>query len=115
MPRSSTSSPPGPGSSSPPSSASPCTGPWRAPSGSSSDGQLTPGIRRVTTHGRQNGKGRAGMRKWVVGLLVVAAVSAAGTATRAQATPQLTKVTLQLKWVPQEQFAGYDAAPDLRY
>jgi NitT/TauT family transport system substrate-binding protein len=55
------------------------------------------------------------MRKWVVGLLVVAAVAAAGTATRAQATPQLTKVTLQLKWVPQAQFAGYYAALDLGY
>src|SRR2546421_283826 len=55
------------------------------------------------------------MRKWVVGLLVVAAVAAAGTATRAQAKPQLTKVTLQLKWVPQAQFAGYHAALDLGY
>ena len=55
------------------------------------------------------------MRKWVVGLLVVAAAVAAGTATRAQATPQLTKVTLQLKWVPQAQFAGYYAALDLGY
>src|SRR5947199_303717 len=55
------------------------------------------------------------MRKWVVGLLVVAAAVAAGTATRAQASPQLTKVTLQLKWVPQAQFAGYYAALDLGY
>src|SRR5690348_15439713 len=55
------------------------------------------------------------MRKWVVGLLVVAAAVAAGTATRAQATPQLTKVTLQLTWVPQAQFAGYYAALDLGY
>jgi len=55
------------------------------------------------------------MRKWVVGLLVVAAAVAAGTATRASAAPQLTKVTLQLKWVPQAQFAGYYAALDLGY
>src|SRR2546421_412968 len=55
------------------------------------------------------------MRKWVVGLLVVAAAVAAGTATRAQASPQLTKVTLQLKWVPQAQVTGYYAALDLGY
>jgi NitT/TauT family transport system substrate-binding protein len=55
------------------------------------------------------------MRKWVVGLLIVAATVAAGTATRASAAPQLTKVTLQLKWVPQAQFAGYYAAQDLGY
>ncbi|MFL5913927.1 MAG: ABC transporter substrate-binding protein [Gaiellaceae bacterium] len=55
------------------------------------------------------------MRKWVVGLLVVAAAVTVGTATRAQAAPQLTKVTLQLKWVPQAQFAGYYAAQDLGY
>src|SRR5438477_5420979 len=53
------------------------------------------------------------MRKWVVGALVAAAVAAvAGTAS---AAPKLTKVTLQLKWVPQAQFAGYYAAQDLGY
>ena len=53
------------------------------------------------------------MRKWVVGLLAVAVAAAvAGTAS---AKPQLTKVTLQLKWVPQAQFAGYYAALDLGY
>src|SRR5579859_2158699 len=53
------------------------------------------------------------MRKWVVGLLVTAVAAAvAGTAS---ARPQLTKVTLQLKWVPQAQFAGYYAALDLGY
>jgi len=53
------------------------------------------------------------MRKWVVGALVAACVAAvAGTAS---AAPQLTKVTLQLKWVPQAQFAGYYAAEDLGY
>jgi NitT/TauT family transport system substrate-binding protein len=53
------------------------------------------------------------MRKWVVGALLVAAVAAsaaAGTSTRASAAPKLTKITLQLKWVPQAQFAGYYAA-----
>src|SRR5579864_8922354 len=53
------------------------------------------------------------MRKWVVGALVAACVAAvAGTAS---AAPKLTKVTLQLKWVPQAQFAGYYAALDLGY
>ena len=52
-------------------------------------------------------------------LLVLAAVAAvAGSARRASAAPQgakLTKVTLQLKWVPQAQFAGYYAASLLGY
>src|SRR5438105_3635068 len=58
------------------------------------------------------------MRKWVVGSLLVAAVITAavvGTATRASAAPRLTKITVQLKWVPQAQFAGYYAAADLGY
>ncbi|MDE3024340.1 MAG: ABC transporter substrate-binding protein [Acidobacteriota bacterium] len=53
------------------------------------------------------------MRKWVVGALVAAAVAA--MASTASAKPALTKVTLQLKWVPQAQFAGYYAAQDLGY
>src|SRR2546423_11573967 len=55
-------------------------------------------------------------RYWVGGIaaLVVAAaaafaVAAAGSAKHAQST-KLTKVTLQLKWVTQAQFAGYYAA-----
>src|SRR4030081_2944887 len=52
----------------------------------------------------------------VVGALIVLAVCAAlvaGTASKASASPRsakLTKITLQLKWVPQAQFAGYYAA-----
>ena len=47
----------------------------------------------------------------VVALVVVAAaVTAALGMSRAQAAPKLTKVTLQLKWVTQSQFAGYYAA-----
>ncbi|MCW2975985.1 MAG: transporter substrate-binding protein [Actinomycetia bacterium] len=52
----------------------------------------------------------------VVGALIVLAVCAAvvaGTASKASASPsaaKLTKITLQLKWVPQAQFAGYYAA-----
>jgi len=53
------------------------------------------------------------MRKWVVGLLALAAVTVA--AGSASAAPQLTKLTIQLKWVPQAQFAGYYAALDLGY
>ena len=55
------------------------------------------------------------MRKWVVGLVVAAAAVAAATTAGAGAAPSLTKVTLQLKWVPQAQFAGYYAAQDLGY
>ncbi|HXR11636.1 MAG TPA: ABC transporter substrate-binding protein [Gaiellaceae bacterium] len=53
------------------------------------------------------------MRKWVVGVMLAVAVAAAavaGTSSRASAAPKLTKITLQLKWVPQAQFAGYYAA-----
>jgi NitT/TauT family transport system substrate-binding protein len=52
-----------------------------------------------------------GRKTWVVGLLAVVAVAALGST--AQAAPQakkLDKVTLQLKWVTQSQFAGYYAA-----
>jgi NitT/TauT family transport system substrate-binding protein len=42
--------------------------------------------------------------------VVAAAVTAALGMSRAQAAPKLTKVTLQLKWVTQSQFAGYYAA-----
>jgi len=54
------------------------------------------------------------MRKgWTIAALLAAATAAAvvaGVATRASAAPRLTNVTLQLKWVPQAQFAGYYAA-----
>src|SRR5438874_6507351 len=43
-------------------------------------------------------------------LLVAVAAAAAPGISRAQAAPKLTKVTLQLKWVTQAQFAGYYAA-----
>lgn len=61
------------------------------------------------------------MRKRVtVASLLVAAVVvavAAGSASTASASRSaaMTKVTLQLKWVPQAQFAGYYAAQDLGY
>jgi NitT/TauT family transport system substrate-binding protein len=43
-------------------------------------------------------------------LVVAVAAAAALGISRAQAAPKLTKVTLQLKWVTQAQFAGYYAA-----
>src|SRR3982751_4171706 len=52
-----------------------------------------------------------GRKTWVVALLAVAVAAAFGS--RGQAAPQakkLDKVTLQLKWVTQSQFAGYYAA-----
>jgi NitT/TauT family transport system substrate-binding protein len=61
------------------------------------------------------------MRKRValVGLLIAAVAIAAvvGFTSRASAShgANLTKITLQLKWVPQAQFAGYYAALDLGY
>src|SRR5207302_4499806 len=61
-------------------------------------------------------------RHWAGGfavLVIVAVISAAagtagahGVRTR---TAKLTKVTLQLKWVPQAQFAGYYAAKEKGY
>src|SRR5438034_119735 len=52
-----------------------------------------------------------GRKTWVVALGAVVAIAALGST--AQAAPQakkLDKVTLQLKWVTQSQFAGYFAA-----
>ena len=55
-------------------------------------------------------------KRWVVSILLVAVVglaAAAAVATHASAAPKQTKlikVTLQSKWVPQAQFAGYYAA-----
>ncbi len=59
-------------------------------------------------------------KRWVVSVLLAAAVAvatAAAVATHASAAPKagLTKVTLQLKWVPQAQFAGYYAAADMGF
>jgi NitT/TauT family transport system substrate-binding protein len=54
------------------------------------------------------------MKKWsVVGALIALAACATlvvGTASASPRSEKLTKVTLQLKWVPQAQFAGYYAA-----
>jgi NitT/TauT family transport system substrate-binding protein len=48
-------------------------------------------------------------------VVAAAAVAAAFGMSRAQAAPKLTKVTLQLKWVTQAQFAGYYAAVSQGY
>ena len=52
-----------------------------------------------------------------LGAIVVVAIAATAALgiTRAQAAPKLTKVTLQLKWVTQSQFAGYYAAVQKGY
>jgi NitT/TauT family transport system substrate-binding protein len=60
------------------------------------------------------------MRKKVVfglalALVAAAAVALAGSAGASHKRAQLTKVTLQLKWVTQAQFAGYYAARDKGY
>jgi len=52
-------------------------------------------------------------RRWYVAgvaMAVVAALSATGLAMAGSSSPKLTKVTIQLKWVTQSQFAGYYAA-----
>jgi NitT/TauT family transport system substrate-binding protein len=55
-------------------------------------------------------------RHWALLALAVAAIAAtavsttAGASTRSAGSTKLTKVTLQLKWVTQAQFAGYYAA-----
>ena len=61
-------------------------------------------------------------RYWVGGIAALAvagavwaAVGAAGAAPSKQQGPKLTKITLQLKWVTQAQFAGYYAAKQLGY
>ena len=43
-------------------------------------------------------------------LVVLAALSATSFAVAGSSSPKLTKVTIQLKWVTQSQFAGYYAA-----
>jgi len=55
-------------------------------------------------------------KRWaVVALLTAALAAVTGTTTPASASPKLTKVSIQLQWVPQAQFAGYFAALDLGY
>ena len=52
-------------------------------------------------------------RRWVTWLVAVGALAALAIGGAASAAPQRTqvdKVTVQLKWVPQAQFAGYYAA-----
>jgi NitT/TauT family transport system substrate-binding protein len=46
---------------------------------------------------------------------LAAAVAAVATTSSASASPKLTKVSIQLQWVPQAQFAGYFAALQLGY
>ena len=66
-----------------------------------------------------SGKGHCMKGKTLLALLALVIAAAAATAalsmSRADATPKLTKVTLQLKWVTQAQFAGYYAAVEKGY
>src|SRR5207245_2000281 len=66
-----------------------------------------------------SGKGNCMKRNSMLALaaivVAVAAVAAGFGMSRAQAAPKLTKVTLQLKWVTQSQFAGYYAAVSQGY
>src|SRR6266545_4966764 len=68
---------------------------------------------RPTNRGDNKG-GRMSRKHWVALGLAIATASVlsatAGATTRTAGTPELTKVTLQLKWVTQAQFAGYYAA-----
>jgi NitT/TauT family transport system substrate-binding protein len=48
-------------------------------------------------------------------VLAAAVVAVVTTTTSASASSKLTKVSIQLQWVPQAQFAGYFAALDLGY
>jgi NitT/TauT family transport system substrate-binding protein len=51
------------------------------------------------------------MKRWILGALALATVAtAAGTAAAAPKQAKLTNITIQLKWAPQAQFAGYYAA-----
>ncbi len=65
---------------------------------------------------RPRNGGHVKRRKWyLVGLvgaavLAVAALTTTGLAVAGSSSPKLTKVTIQLKWVTQSQFAGYYAA-----
>ena len=59
-------------------------------------------------------------RRWYVGALLASAAALAVAAVAsarpdAKAAPKATKVTLQLKWVTQAQFAGYYAAKEKGY
>ncbi len=51
----------------------------------------------------------------IAGVAIWAAIGSAGAAPQAKHAAKLTKVTLQLKWVAQAQFAGYYAAKAKNY
>src|SRR5579884_4565788 len=59
-------------------------------------------------------------KRWMAAAAVVAALIAAvaavvTTTSTASASTKLTKISIQMQWVPQAQFAGYYAAQDLGY
>ncbi len=54
-------------------------------------------------------------KRWMVVAVLAAALAAVVATATASAAPKLTKISIQLQWVPQAQFAGYYAAQDLGY
>ncbi|HZD87568.1 MAG TPA: ABC transporter substrate-binding protein [Gaiellaceae bacterium] len=55
-------------------------------------------------------------KRWLVVALLAASLAAVvGTTSTASASQKLTKISIQLQWVPQAQFAGYYAAQDLGF
>ncbi|MBV8259181.1 MAG: ABC transporter substrate-binding protein [Actinobacteria bacterium] len=54
-------------------------------------------------------------KRWVFAALLTAALAAGVGTASASHKAATTNVTIQLKWVPQAQFAGYYAAQDLGY
>src|SRR5205085_11889357 len=74
-------------------------------------------VQNGASHSETKGDRMKG-RYWVVASLAVIAAVVVGAATSAGASTKshkLTKVTLQLKWVTQAQFAGYYAAKEKGY
>src|SRR3954469_66379 len=68
--------------------------------------------RRVSGRSTKGGRMSRKLWVWAVGMLVIAGTVAtsAGASTRVEGARKGTKITLQLKWVTQAQFAGYYAA-----
>ncbi len=73
-------------------------------------------VREQRLVGRTNRKGHCMRRKhWIGGVVALVAIAASlsaglGSASASPKSAKLDKVTLQLKWVTQAQFAGYYAA-----
>src|SRR5439155_18776845 len=74
---------------------------------------LSNGMREVDNGDTSDQRRKRMKHRWVVGIVVLACLIVAGGAaarTELGTSTKATKVTLQLKWVTQAQFAGYYAA-----